>query len=121
MAAYPLRLRERALELVAAGWTQARVAAELGTSTSTVERWLRQWRQTGTLTIGASPGRPRLIGVDAERRLAAQLRANRRASLAEHCQLWEAATGVRVSPATMCRAIQRLGWTRQRRPTGRQP
>ena len=121
MAAYPLRLREQACDLVAAGWTQRRVATELGVSCGTIERWLRQWRQTGTLCIGASSGRPRRIGSADEPLLQAQLRAHPRVTLAEHGQLWEAAPGVRVSTATMCRSIQRLGWTRKRRPTGRLP
>lgn len=121
MAAYPLRRRECARDLMLAGWTAQTIAAELGVAPRTVTRWLQQWRQTGTLCIGASSGRPRRIGPADEPLLQAQLRGHPRATLAEHCQLWEAATGVRVSPATMCRAIQRLGWMRKRRPTGRQP
>lgn len=120
-AAYPLQLRERACDLMLAGWTCQRIATELGVAPRTVRRWLQRWRQTGRLAIGTSPGRRRVIGVDEERRLAAQLRAYPMAPLASHCRLWEAATGVRVSSATMCRAIQRLGWTRQRRLARRQP
>ncbi len=41
----------------------------------------------------------------------AQLRDHPDATLAQHCQLWQQAHGVRVSPATMSRTIQRLSWT----------
>jgi len=118
-AAYPLALRERARDLLLAGWTPPRIAAELGVSPRTIRRWLLQWRQTGTFAIGRCPGRPRLIGADQEPALQRQLRAYPSATLVTHCQLWEALHGVRISPASMCRAIQRLGWTRQRRPSGR--
>lgn len=120
-AAYPLQLRERARDLMLVGWPAHQIAAELGVAPRTVRRWLQQWRKTGTLAIGTSPGRQRVIGGNEEGRLEAQLRRHRTATLASHCQLWEAATGIRVSPATMCRAIQRLGWTRQPRPTGCRP
>lgn len=120
-AAYPLAWRERARDLALAGWKPQRIALELAISPRTVRRWLRRWRHTGTLAIGRSPGRSRLIAPSDEPALAAQLRRYPSATLVSHCQLWEAATGVRVSTATMCRAIQRLGWTRQRQPTGRPP
>ena len=37
------------------------------------------------------------------------------ATLAEHCDRWVGDHGVRVSGATMQRAIARLGWTRKKR------
>jgi transposase len=37
------------------------------------------------------------------------------ATLAEHCQIWEATQGVPVNSATMSRAIQRLNWTRKKK------
>jgi transposase len=38
------------------------------------------------------------------------VRATPDATLAEHCAAWAAAGGARVSPSTMCRLLQRLGW-----------
>jgi transposase len=38
------------------------------------------------------------------------------ATLAAHCGRWEAEQGVRVSVATMSRAIRRLGITLEKRP-----
>ena len=46
--------------------------------------------------------------------LIAHRRAVPDATLAEHRERWAAATGVRVSPATMPRAVRRLDWTRNK-------
>jgi transposase len=46
--------------------------------------------------------------------LVAQLQLHPTDTLAQHCQRWEAVHGVRVSLATMSRAIQRVGWTRKK-------
>jgi len=48
-------------------------------------------------------------------RLQPQLEAHPDATLEEHCRLWEAETGVKVSISTMSRAILRLRWTRKKK------
>jgi transposase len=63
-------------------------------------------------------GRKRRILSSAEekRALWKQLEDNDEATLERHCQLWEERRGVRVSLATMSRAIrQKLGWTLKKR------
>jgi transposase len=93
----------------------------------TVYHYFRNWRDAGVFehlnhglreAVRERVGRARRIGTHEAAHLEAQLRAHPSATRAEHSQLWEAATGVRVSVAAMGRTIQRLGWTRQRRPTG---
>ncbi len=60
--------------------------------------------------------RPRIGASAGERRaLWRQLEARPEATLEEHRQLWERERGVRVSVATMSRAIRRLGWTYEQR------
>lgn len=76
-AAYPLAWRERARDLALAGWEPQRIALELAASARTVRHWLRQWRHTGTLEIGRSPSRSRLIGPSDEPALAAQFRCGK--------------------------------------------
>jgi transposase len=45
-----------------------------------------------------------------------QLEANDEATLERHCELWEEKRGVRVSMATMSRAIRnKPGWTLKKR------
>jgi hypothetical protein len=44
----------------------------------------------------------------------AQLEKAPDATLQEHCQTWEAASGVKVSISTMSRAIRQVRWTRKK-------
>ncbi len=59
----------------------------------------------------------RRVGADPEERRALwrQLEEHPEATLEQHRQLWERDHGVRVSVATMSRAIRRLGWTYKQR------
>ncbi len=88
MCAYPATLREQVIDGLEQGWSIQRLT------------------RTG-------PGRRRLIGAHHDLLLAAQVRQQPSLTLAEHCQLWHAQTGVQVSVTTMSRSIRRLGWTRQ--------
>lgn len=108
---YSVDLRERVVAATQHGMTVPQAAAVFGVSVATIERWRRRARETGDLTPHTSPGRPRAIPVDQEAELVAQLQAQPDATLAEHCQQWHVRHGVLVSPATMCRTLQRLGWT----------
>ncbi len=86
-------------------------------SLATIGRWLRRRRETGDVDTRPSPGRTRSICSRAQecRALWAQLQAHPEATLEEHRELWERGGGVRVSVATMSRAIRRLGWTYKQR------
>ena len=89
-----------------------------GVSRSTIKRWVRRRRQGEDLEPNRSGGRKRHILSSAEERRALweQLEENDEATLQRHCELWEGARGVRVSLATMSRAIrQELGWTLKKR------
>jgi transposase len=44
----------------------------------------------------------------------AQLENAPDATLQEHCQVWKAASGVKVSISTMSRAIRQVRWTRKK-------
>ena len=88
-----------------------------GVSSATVGRWLRRRRETGDVAARPSPGRTPSISRTAEERqaLRRQLEEHGEATLEEHRELWGRAHGVRVSVATMSRAIRRLGWTYKQR------
>jgi putative transposase len=110
MKQYSADLRERLLGAIDAGLPQAEAARLFGIGVSTIKRWRRRRQETGVVTARPRPGRRRRVGAAAESALVAQVRAAPDATLAEHCARWDEATGIRVSTATMSRALRRAGW-----------
>jgi transposase len=89
-----------------------------GVSLATLKRWLKRREEGQDLAPRPSPGRtPTILATAEEKRaLWKQLEANDEATLERHCELWEEERGVRVSVATMSRAIRdKLGWTLKKR------
>lgn len=113
---YSRDLRERALQAVTSGLPMVEVARIFDVSVDSLVRWWERAAAGTSLAPGHGSGRPRLIARDQEAALAAQVRATPDATLAEHCAAWEASHGVGLSPATMCRALQRLSFPRKKRP-----
>src|SRR5712691_551610 len=113
MIAYSIDLRERVVQAVANGTTKSRAARTFSVSLATVKNYVRQVHATGSLAPRPIPGRPREIPPGEEGVLVAQLRAAQDATLDELRAAWEKVAGVRVSAATMSRAIKRLQWTRK--------
>jgi transposase len=115
MKAYSMDLRAKVLRAVDQGYTREEVVKFLGVSQATIKRYLKQRRETGSVAPKPIPGRsPKKLGpLQAE--LVAQLQAHDDLGLEEQCGLWEQSHGVRVSTATMSRAIKRVGWTRKKR------
>src|SRR5579884_2147388 len=116
MKAYSQDLRQRVLRAVDQGKSQAEVAETFAISTSTVKRYLRQRRESGHVLPQPIPGRPSVKGAALQAGLLEQLRAHPDATREEHCQMWEASQGIKVSPASISRARMALGWTRKKRP-----
>jgi transposase len=102
-------VRERALAAIDAGRRVADVAAFFQNDPSTVRRWIRQRRTTGS-------GLTRKIPPAQEPALIAQVAAAPDATLAEHCQQWQAGQGVRVSISAMRQRLLALGLTLKKRP-----
>jgi transposase len=118
MNAYSKDLRLRVLGAVDRGLPREEVSRLFGVSPSTIKRWVKRRREGEDLEPKRSTGRKRRIlsSVEEKRALWKQLEENEEATLERHCQLWESARGVRVSLATMSRAIrQKLGWTLKKR------
>ena len=117
MYAYSKDPRLRVLEAVDRGLPRRRISELFGLSLSTIKRYVRR-RQGEDLEPKPSMGRKRRILATSEQKRALweQLEENDEATLERHCQLWERKTGVRVSLATMSRAIRgKLGWTLKKR------
>jgi transposase len=117
--AYPPTVREAVRLALEQRVPPADIAERSGISARTVRRYRQRLKEHGHLQPTPHPGRPRLIPEQMTLALTAQLRQYSAASLAQHCHLWEAHTGVQVSSATMSRSIRRLGWSRRRQRPGR--
>jgi transposase len=117
MNAYSKDLRLKVLAAVDRGTPRKEVVRLFGVSLATIGRYVKRRRETGEVAPRPSPGRtPSILRNTEERRaLWAQLEENPEARLEEHRERWERDRGVKVSIATMCRAIHRLGWTYKKR------
>ena len=109
-------VRERALAAVDEGRPVADVAAFFQNDPSTIRRWIRQRRATGSGLSRPRSGRPRKIPPEQEPALTAQVAAHPDATLAMHCQLWQAAHGARVGVSAMRRRLLALGLTLKKSP-----
>jgi transposase len=118
---YSADLRERVLTACERReGSQAAIARRFSIGGSTVENWLRQARREGRRGPKPPAGGPRpRLTADALAVLHALVREENAATLQEYADRLAARTGVRVSPPVLCRALQRLGWPRKKRPSGR--
>jgi len=114
MKAYSQDLRQRVLRAVDQGTSQAAIAKTFVVSVATIKRYLKQRRETGQVLPKPIPGRPAQKADALREHLLPQLEAHIDATLEEHCRLWEAEHGFKVSWATMSRAIESLNWTRKK-------
>jgi transposase len=117
MNAYSKDLRMRVLAAVDRGDPYGEISRLFEVSLATIGCYVRRRRETGEVAPRPSPGRtPRICKSAEERRdLWEQLEASPEATLEEHRETWGRERGVRVSVATMSRAIRRLGWTYKQR------
>jgi transposase len=114
MQAYSEDLRLRIVAAVDGGMPRSQAARTFGVGRATVKRYLALRRETGGLTPRPRHGPPPIKTAALREALPARLAAVPDATLAEHCTWYEQAAGVRVSGATLSRAIARLGWTRKK-------
>ena len=119
MKPYSKDLRLRVLAAVDRGMPRKEVARVFGVSEPTIRRYLRLRRETGDVEPKPVPGPPARKGAALEAALPAQARANPDLTLAEHCELFEDVHGVKVSTATMSRALEKLGLPLKKSPSSR--
>ena len=116
MKAYSEDLRRRVVAAVDGGMARAEAARVYRVGRATVKRYLALRRETGALAPRPRRGPPPIKTAALSAALPPRLEAAPDATLEEHCAWFEQATGVRVSDATMSRAIaKQLGWTRKKR------
>jgi transposase len=117
MAAYAIDLRQKILHACERRLGSQRALADLfGVSLSFVEKLLRRHRLTGDIAPKPHAGgqRPRL-GAAADTLVRRVVHDNPDVTLEELCTHVADERGVRVSVATMCRVLQRLGLPRKKR------
>ena len=115
MRAYSQDLRQHVLRAVDDGQSRAEIMDRFQVSRATIKRYVKQRRETGTVLPRPIPGRPSKIGAALRMRMQELLEAHPDASQEEYCQWWEAEHGMHVSRASMSRAIQALGWVRNKK------
>ena len=109
MKAYSQDLRERVIAAITAGrQSLEEIAATFGVSPSTLDKWHRRWRETGS--VAARPfagGRQRTLR-GCEAWLRAEVKRQPDVSLEALCERVQAKWGLTVSPSMMCRELQLL-------------
>ena len=120
MPTYSVDLRQRVLEAYLNGeGSQEQVAERFSVSRSFLQKLLYRYRQSGSVEPKAHGGgqSPKITEEDLPE-LRSLLEASPDATLEELCEDFQGKTGTSVSVPTMHRAIERLDWTRKKRPSG---
>jgi transposase len=114
MRGYSLDLRERIVASRQEGKSLKWIAATFQVSISSVKRYLARYGTTGSAAATQQRYKQPQIGGKYEQELAAQVERMSDATLEAHIVEWERMTGMRVSRATMCRALKRIGQSRKK-------
>lgn len=114
MKSYSLDLRERIVASRKEGTRLKWIAETFQVSMSSVKRYVAREQQTGSAAATQQRyQQPRIRG-EYEQQLTAQVERMDDATLEAHVVEWEHTTGMKVSPATMCRALKRIRQTRKK-------
>ena len=98
----------------------AATARRFGVDRATVKRYCKQLGERGTLEPRKAPGRAPKLDEKARKLLLEDLEQRPWATHSQRAEFLFAASGVRVSEATVCRAVGRLRRSRKKDPTGQQ-
>ena len=120
MRAYSLDLRKKIVESVKKGVPKSETARRFGVDRATVKRYCKQLDERGTLKPRKAPGKRSKLDEKAMRLLAKDLQQRPWATHSQRVELLLAVAGVRVSEATVCRAVGRLRRSRKKDPEGQQ-
>jgi len=115
MKPYSQDLRERVIAaLRAKRQSLPEIARTFGVSESTVDKWAKRWRDTGSVAAQPFAGGRRRALRNSEVMLRAEVKQQADVTLAELCERVQRHAGVPISPSMMCRELQRLGLPRKK-------
>ena len=120
MKPYSLDLREKIVESVKKGVPKSETARRFGVDRATVKRYCKQLDERGTLEPRKAPGRAPKLDEKATKLILEDLEERPWATHSQRAEFLFAASGVRVSEATVCRAVGRLRRNRKKDPSGQQ-
>jgi transposase len=107
------------LAAVDGGTPREEVAKTFSVSMPSIKRWLKRRRETGDVSPKPIPGRSPLKGAALKEWLPEHLQENPDLTLEEHREAFEEQSGMKVSTATISRAIAGLpdgGWPLKKSP-----
>jgi transposase len=114
MSGYSMDLRERVIRAWQNGQPQAWIAETFQISVGSIKRYLRRFRQTGSVVPTIQQREQPLIKAEQAEAVQAMVDAQPDASLEAYGEDWEKRTGQRVSDSTMSRALQRFDRPRKK-------
>jgi len=120
MSAYSLDLREKIVESVRKGVPKAETARRFEVDRATVKRYCKQLDERGTLEPRKAPGKKPKLDEEATKLLLEDVKQRPWATHSQRAEFLFAVVGVRVSEATVCRAVRRLRRSRKKEPKGQQ-
>ena len=114
-------LTTKIIESVKKGVSKGETARRFGVHRATVKRYCKRLDERGTLEPDKAPGKKRpKLDEKASTLLVEDLLRRPWATHSQRAQFLLAVRGVRVSEATICRAIKRLSHSRKKDPKERQ-
>ena len=120
MKAYSLDLREKIVESVKKGVSKSETARRFGIHRATVKRYCKRLDEHGTLQPRKAPGKAPKLDEKARKLLVEDLQERPWSTHSQRAQFLFAVMGVRVSEATICRAVRHLCRSRKKDLEGQQ-
>jgi transposase len=114
MRAYSLDLREKIVAAVRRRMSKAQAARTFGVGATSVKRYVKLAEEGKPLSAGKAPGKRSKLDPSAIKLLEEDLRARPAVTYEKRADLLCELLGVRVSKATICRTVRRLGYTRKK-------
>ena len=114
MKAYSVDLRQRIVAAVRSGMSKAQAARTFGVGPTSVKPYVSLAERGQTLEPGKAPGKKSKLSGSGMQLLEADLHECPAASYGSRAELLHELLGIRVSRATICRTIRRMGYTRKK-------